>query len=266
MVGQLVIVLLLFGSVALGAVFLTRLLVRELRATRDETGEELTKRNAEVDRRLVGIDEKIDRRLAELDTKVDRRLESSSKTTLAIHERLAKVDEATAQVLEQAKAFGRLEQALRPPKARGGFGELLLENLLRDRLPAGVVPAPVRLCERRAGRRDPARRAARPDRREVPTRQLRAARRGRDRRRADALREGVRARPQGPRRRDRVEVHPTRRGNVRLRAHVPPGRVGLLRARLREDRSAPAVRTRQAGLPRLPHDVHVAAPGDRARA
>ena len=54
----------------------------------------------------------------------------------AIHERLAKVDESTAQVLEQAKAFGKLEQALRPPKARGGFGELLLANLLRDRLPA----------------------------------------------------------------------------------------------------------------------------------
>jgi DNA recombination protein RmuC len=134
---QLAIAFLLLGSLAVGGVLLARLLVRELRDARDETGEVLTKRTAEVDRRLVGIDEKIDRRLAELDAKVDRRLESSSKTTLAIHERLAKVDEATAQVLEQAKAFGRLEQALRPPKARGGFGELLLENLLRDRLPAG---------------------------------------------------------------------------------------------------------------------------------
>jgi DNA recombination protein RmuC len=139
---MLIALTLLFAfALAVGGLVLVRavrqILVRELRDAREETGEDLAHRNAEVDRRLVAIDEKIDRRLAELDSKVDRRLESSSKTTVAIHERLAKVDEATAQVLEQAKAFGRLEQALRPPKARGGFGELLLENLLRDRLPAG---------------------------------------------------------------------------------------------------------------------------------
>src|SRR5262249_54944831 len=58
-----------------------------------------------------------------------------TQTTNKIHERLGKVDEATTQMLERAKDLARLEQALRPPKARGGFGELLLENLLRDRLP-----------------------------------------------------------------------------------------------------------------------------------
>jgi DNA recombination protein RmuC len=137
MVVQLVIAALFVAAAAAGAVVLARTLVRELRSLRSETSEQLTVRTADVDRRLVAIDEKLDRRLADLDTKVDRRLESASKTTAAIHERLGKVDEATAQVLEQAKAFGRLEQALRPPKARGGFGELLLENLLRDRLPPG---------------------------------------------------------------------------------------------------------------------------------
>ena len=119
----------------LGAVWLARTIRAELGALRHESGAQLSERNADVDRRLQAIVETMDRRLGELDTKVDRRLESASKTSAAIHERLAKVDESTAQVLEQAKAFGKLEQALRPPKARGGFGELLLANLLRDRLP-----------------------------------------------------------------------------------------------------------------------------------
>jgi DNA recombination protein RmuC len=96
---------------------------------------QIAERNTEVDRRLQTMIETMDRRLGELDTKVDRRLESASQTTHKIHERLGKVDEATTQMLERAKDLARLEQALRPPKARGGFGELLLENLLRDRLP-----------------------------------------------------------------------------------------------------------------------------------
>jgi DNA recombination protein RmuC len=135
MVLQLVIAVVALAGAAVVGALVVRVVARELQSLRSETGEHLTTRTAEVDRRLVAIDEKLDRRLADLDTKVDRRLESASKTTAAIHERLATVAEATGQVLEQAKAFGRLEQALRPPKARGGFGELLLENLLRDRLP-----------------------------------------------------------------------------------------------------------------------------------
>ena len=39
-------------------------------------------------------------------------------------------------MLQKAADLGRLEQALRPPKARGGVGEMLLANLLRDMLPA----------------------------------------------------------------------------------------------------------------------------------
>jgi DNA recombination protein RmuC len=48
---------------------------------------------------------------------------------------LGKLGEATVQMNERVKDLARLEQALKPPKARGGFGELLLENLLRDALP-----------------------------------------------------------------------------------------------------------------------------------
>ena len=125
------LIVLLLAAFAAAMVWLARV----LRDLRSDWGTQLADRNAEVDRRLQGVTETMDRRLAELDTKVDRRLENASQTTNKIHERLGKVDEATTQMLERAKDLARLEQALRPPKARGGFGELLLENLLRDRLP-----------------------------------------------------------------------------------------------------------------------------------
>ena len=96
--------------------------------------------------RLGGVEERLDRRLGELDTRVDRRLEGldakllsseqgAVRQTAQIVERLTSIDGAAAQMLSRANDLARLEQVLRPPKARGGFGELWLENLLRDRLP-----------------------------------------------------------------------------------------------------------------------------------
>jgi DNA recombination protein RmuC len=95
----------------------------------------LTTRNSDVDGRLDAITATMDRRLGELDSKVDRRLEDAVKQTSAIHKQLGEVGQATQQMAHQAKELSQLQQILRPPKARGGFGELLLENLLRDRLP-----------------------------------------------------------------------------------------------------------------------------------
>ncbi len=131
MADVILIAVLLVAAAALCAWWLPRVLA----SFQSQAGTQLAERNAEVDRRLQGLVETMDRRLSELDRKVDSRLESASQTTNRIHERLGKVDEATSQMLERAKDLARLEQALRPPKARGGFGELLLENLLRDRLP-----------------------------------------------------------------------------------------------------------------------------------
>jgi DNA recombination protein RmuC len=109
---------------------------RTFSALRSDSSTQLDGRNAEMERRLQGLTEAVDRRLAELDTKVDRRLEHATEQTNAIHRQLGDVGRATAQLAEQAKDLGQLQQLLRPPKARGGFGELLLANLLADRLPA----------------------------------------------------------------------------------------------------------------------------------
>jgi DNA recombination protein RmuC len=99
-----------------------------------------------VEARLGSVEERLDRRLSEVHEGFDRRLEgldgrllssqqSAGQTATQIVERLGKLDGTAAQMLQKAADLGRLEQALRPPKARGGVGEMLLANLLRDMLP-----------------------------------------------------------------------------------------------------------------------------------
>jgi DNA recombination protein RmuC len=120
---------------AAGVVWLARLLRGELTGMRADAGAQLAERTAEVDRRLAGLVETMDRRLGEFDRRVDTRLESATRTATEIHRQLGRLGEANTQMLERARDLARLEQALRPPKARGGFGELLLANLLADTFP-----------------------------------------------------------------------------------------------------------------------------------
>src|SRR3954463_12160126 len=129
------ILVLLVGGSAL-AYWLSRRLAEHAVQSAQVVDQLLTARNTDVDGRLQAITATMDRRLGELDTKVDRRLEHASKQTNAIHKQLGDVGRATTTLAEHAKELGQLQQVLRPPKARGGFGELLLGNLLRDRLPA----------------------------------------------------------------------------------------------------------------------------------
>jgi DNA recombination protein RmuC len=144
MIGTVVILFFLAAAVVVGAAWLRG----QLHGLRSDSADQLAGRNAEMDQRLAGmtetmdrrfgeLDTKVDRRLGEMDVKVDRRLAGMTETSTKIHERLGKVDEATAQLNERAKDFQRFEQMLRPPKARGGVGEQLLANLLADILPAG---------------------------------------------------------------------------------------------------------------------------------
>ena len=153
-------------------------------------------------------------------------------------------------MIERAKDLGRLEQALRPPKARGGFGELLLENLLRDRLPPEAYAMQHTFAT--GDRVDAVIRADRlvPVDSKFPLDNFELMVAAEDDDAAPAAREGFRPRREGAHRRDRGEVHPPGRRHVRLRAHVPPGRGDLLRARLGQDgRTSSRTRTSERVFP-----------------
>ena len=125
MLVAVVLVVLVLALAAAGGVLLMRLLRAELSAQRAETRGELAARSSEISRRLEGLDGRL------LSTQ-----QSTGQTATQIVDRLGELGRTSAQMLQRAYDLARLEQALRPPKARGGVGELLLANVLRDSLPA----------------------------------------------------------------------------------------------------------------------------------
>ena len=64
------------------------------------------------------------------------RLENSSKVIQEVSHQLGSLSQATERIFEVTKTIATLEEILKPPKVRGGMGEILLENVLREILPS----------------------------------------------------------------------------------------------------------------------------------
>jgi len=99
---------------------------------------------AALEARLTGVSADLDRRIGLLDQRMHDGLESihesesrAARDAAIVRERFVSIAAVTEQVREQAKEMVKLGDLLRPPQARGAFGELQLENLLAEGLPAG---------------------------------------------------------------------------------------------------------------------------------
>ncbi len=66
---------------------------------------------------------------------VGERIADTTKVFGEVKERLGELTQRTEQIQEVGKNISSLQDLLRAPKFRGGFGELLLERLLDDMLP-----------------------------------------------------------------------------------------------------------------------------------
>lgn len=86
-----------------------------------------------VDRQMSAVTQQLQ---AQTST-VGNRLDSAAKVIGDVQRNLGELGKATAEIKELGQNVSKLDELLRAPKFRGGLGEYLLEDLLKQVLPEG---------------------------------------------------------------------------------------------------------------------------------
>jgi len=140
------VVALLVGLTAIAAVLVTTARLRrdDGPALRDglrvelQTAQQGMQGQVELLARSVGeLRSDLSRSLGATEQQMATQAGTTHRTLTDLSRQLGSLGEQSQRIGELAKDIGSLQDLLRAPKARGGFGELLLERLLHDALPAG---------------------------------------------------------------------------------------------------------------------------------
>jgi len=114
----------------------------ELRGNLDSLRDALTETKTllgEQSKTVKELRESVDSKLTEssrtIAQQLTKNLESVGKTFAEVSKELGQLGEASERILEVGKDIGGLKDLLQPPKARGGLGEVMLEQLLGNVLP-----------------------------------------------------------------------------------------------------------------------------------
>ena len=85
---------------------------------------------------MNAVDAKLNQRLDAVQTTMGQSLTATTETIGKIGEQLGGLSQSAERILDVGKQVSSLQDVLQPPKLRGSFGELLLEQLLAQILPA----------------------------------------------------------------------------------------------------------------------------------
>jgi DNA recombination protein RmuC len=85
--------------------------------------------------RIDALDQRLSQNLNAVQQTVSQSMASTQETIGRVGQQLGRLEQSSKQMLEVGQDIGQLQDILKPPKMRGGFGELLLENLLSQILP-----------------------------------------------------------------------------------------------------------------------------------
>lgn len=141
--------ILLLVAVGLGLAMMARALkgLQEDRSKQDPSllllQQQIAQFGATVSQELHRMETQVNQRLQEsavviqqAHQSIGERLDRAADVVGGVQGSLGKLDEATRRILEVGQDIAGLQQILRPPQLRGGFGETLLEQLLGQILPA----------------------------------------------------------------------------------------------------------------------------------
>ena len=103
--------------------------------TQAQVAQMMTLTQQSLEQRIEGLDQRLSAGLNSVQQTMTTSLASTAQTIHNVDRQLADLKASSAQMLEVGKNIGELQDVLKPPKMRGGFGELLLENLLTQMVP-----------------------------------------------------------------------------------------------------------------------------------
>lgn len=119
------------------------LMQQQLEALRTQIAESISKTHELVNQQLAQISSQLQQQMSSVSQsmqltsgQISQRLDSYSQTVQNVSKQLGTLSEATTKIFEATKNIATLEDILKPPKLRGGMGEILLENILREILPS----------------------------------------------------------------------------------------------------------------------------------
>jgi DNA recombination protein RmuC len=109
-----------------------QLMQQQVEALRGDMRTSLHQISEQVNQQLNSVTQQLQTQTSS----VGNRLDNAAKVIGDVQKNLGQLGQATQEIKELGQSVSKLEELLRAPKLRGGLGELLLEDLLKQVLPS----------------------------------------------------------------------------------------------------------------------------------